>query len=115
MSTVPKKLAVLVCGQLSQPVQRKHGSVERLYREYFEQTAPKGAEFHLDMYDVVSKMEYPAESQIESYDGIIYTGSGTPACLNLPKIQTSIFTNPQVPRRAETISGLRNWLLILRG
>ncbi|KAF9074744.1 class I glutamine amidotransferase-like protein [Rhodocollybia butyracea] len=46
-----------------------------------QRSLPKesGWDFTMDSYDVVHKMEYPAEDKIEGYDAFIYTGSAASA------------------------------------
>ena len=71
-----KKLALLVCGALPVPLLDIHGDYGRIFRRFLLKALPNDTSFTLDPYDVVYKMEYPAEDQIDSYDGILYTGSG---------------------------------------
>jgi len=72
-----KKLALLVCGALPPPLLDIYGDYGRIYRQFLLNALPDDTPFTLDPYDVVYKMEYPADNQIDSYDGVIYTGSGT--------------------------------------
>lgn len=86
MSSTPKKLALLVSGSLVGNLKDIYGDYSEVFRTFLQRALPKDVKFVLDPYDVVFKMEYPPEDQIDSYDGIIMTGSGMPTCSARPDI-----------------------------
>ena len=71
-----KKIALLVCGALPGSLPDTYGHYGPIFRQFLLKSLPNDTSFTLDPYDVVYKMEYPAEDQIDSYDGILFTGSG---------------------------------------
>jgi hypothetical protein len=70
----PKSLALLVCGSLTPNLQDKYGGYTNVYTNFFRTALPKKVDFKLDPYDVQS-MEYPPEDIVDSYDGLVLTGS----------------------------------------
>jgi hypothetical protein len=71
-----KSLALLICGSFTPNLQEKYGDYTRVFTNFFRSAQPKKIDFTLDSYDVVQKMEYPPEDKLDSYDGIVLTGSG---------------------------------------
>lgn len=74
MST-SKSLALLICGSLTPSLHEQYGSYTEIFHEFFESALPRKTVFTLDPYDV-QKFEYPSEDKLNSYDGIVMTGSG---------------------------------------
>lgn len=74
MSTY-KSLALLVCGSLTPNLHETYGDYTNVFHNFFRSALPKNIHFKLDPYDV-QKMEYPPEDMLDSYDGIVLTGSG---------------------------------------
>ena len=74
MST-SKSLALLICGSLTPSLHEQYGDYAEVFRNFFESALPRKTEFTLDPYDV-QKFEYPPEDKLNSYDGIVLTGSG---------------------------------------
>jgi len=77
--TMPKKIALLICGTLPEHIRGTYGDYTVVFTEFLRRSLPQDIEFTLDPYDVVSKMEYPSDDQLDSYDGIMYTGSAASA------------------------------------
>ncbi|RDB26710.1 putative glutamine amidotransferase-like protein C13C5.04 [Hypsizygus marmoreus] len=78
-SSSPTKLALLVCGSLTGSLKDTYGDYTAVFGEFLQRALPKDVKFILDPYDVVFKMEYPPEDKIDTYEGIIYTGSAASA------------------------------------
>ncbi|KAF5381610.1 hypothetical protein D9615_005476 [Tricholomella constricta] len=75
-----KKLALLVSGKLPEGVRATYRDYSVVFKDFLRCSLPKDVEFTLDPYDVVNKMEYPSDEQLDAYyDGIIYTGSAASA------------------------------------
>jgi len=77
-----KKIALLISGNLPENLRGTYGDYGVVFTEFLRSSLPKDVEFTLDPYDVV-KMEYPSDDQLDSYDGILYTGSAASAYENL--------------------------------
>ncbi|KAG5642261.1 hypothetical protein DXG03_003338 [Asterophora parasitica] len=76
------RLALLVTGSPPEPVRAEYGDYSVIYTKWLRASLPQGstATFTLDPYDVVHKMEYPSDAQLDGYyDGILYTGSAASA------------------------------------
>jgi hypothetical protein len=70
-----KSLALFICGSLTPNLQETYGDYTDVFTKFFRSALPKKIDFTLDPYDV-QKMEYPPEDKLDSYDGIVLTGSG---------------------------------------
>ena len=75
--TTTTKIALFLCGNLSEEAYEQHGDFTAIYSRYLQETAPKSTQYTIDTYDVVKEMVYPSEEQEDSYSCIILTGSGT--------------------------------------
>lgn len=71
-----KSLALFICGSLTPNLHENYGDYTQVYTAFFRSALPKRLDFTFDSYDVVRKMEYPSEDLLDSYDGIVLTGSG---------------------------------------
>lgn len=71
-------LALLICGSLTGKLYAEHGDYSVVFTRFFQSSLPSGsnADFILDPY-YVQKMEYPSDDQVDTYDAIVLTGSGT--------------------------------------
>ncbi|KAF5383389.1 hypothetical protein D9757_006079 [Collybiopsis confluens] len=90
---VTKSIALLVCDTPIPEVVAEHGEYPGIFTELMQKSLPEGSEdwdFKLDAYDVVTKMEYPSEDEIESYDAFMYTGSAASAYANIEWIHKLI-------------------------
>ncbi|KAF8066792.1 class I glutamine amidotransferase-like protein [Lyophyllum atratum] len=85
-----KKIALLVSGNLPESTRATYGDYTVVFTEFLRRSLPKDVDFTLDPYDVVSNMEYPTDDQLDSYDGIMYTGSAAAAYENLEWINKLI-------------------------
>lgn len=81
------RLALLICGSLTPNLQEEYGDYTAVFSNFFRSALPKKIDFTLDSYDVVQKMEYPQEDKLDSYDGIVLTGSGNPLFVPKQRIQ----------------------------
>ncbi|KAJ7182672.1 class I glutamine amidotransferase-like protein [Mycena crocata] len=76
-----KSVALLICDTPMPSVIGVHGDYHVLFTELLHASAKQHGitdiedKCKLDAYDVVHKMEYPTDTQLESYDGILITGS----------------------------------------
>ncbi|GLB41054.1 putative class I glutamine amidotransferase-like protein [Lyophyllum shimeji] len=76
---MPKKIALLISGSLPENLQATYGDYGAVFKDFLRRSLPKDdVGFTLDPYDVV-KLEYPSDDQLDSYDGIMYTGSAASA------------------------------------
>ena len=71
-----KSLALLICGSLIPSLHDKYGGYTDVFTTFFRSASRKELDFKLDPYDVVQKMTYPSDDLLDSYDGIVLTGSG---------------------------------------
>jgi hypothetical protein len=81
------RLALLICGSLTPNLQEEYGDYTAVFSNFFRSALPKKIDFTLDSYDVVQKMEYPQEDKLDSYDGIVLTGSGNSLFVPKQRIQ----------------------------
>jgi len=87
-STTPA-IALLLCDTPLPAVVAEHGDYTTIFNALLTVTVPirnpEGpAPFRLDSFDVVNKMEYPSDDDLDQYDAIMMTGSGaSAACLVL--------------------------------
>jgi hypothetical protein len=73
----PIRIALLACDTPMNVVREVHGDYLTIFSNLLTRSLPPGADkdiFVLDNYDVVNKMEYPADA--EKYDALLITGSG---------------------------------------
>jgi hypothetical protein len=71
------RLALLVCDIPIPAVVEDHGEYPVIFNRLFRTSLPGGlVDFALDSYDVRYAMEYPMGSVLDTYNGIIVTGSG---------------------------------------
>jgi hypothetical protein len=70
------RLALLVCDTPIPAVVKDHGEYPVIFNRLFRKSLPDGLDFALDSYDVRCAMEYPTEGVLDTYNGIIITGSG---------------------------------------
>jgi hypothetical protein len=71
------RLALLVCDIPIPAVVKDHGEYPMIFNRLLRASLPAGlVDFTLDSYDVRYAMEYPTASVLDTYDGIIITGSG---------------------------------------
>ena len=72
------KLALLVCDTPIPSVVSTSGDYPVIFKEHLRKSIPSNSalDFTLDSFDVVHKQEYPTLDQEDTYEGVIYTGSG---------------------------------------
>ncbi|KAG6830590.1 hypothetical protein H0H87_007587 [Tephrocybe sp. NHM501043] len=76
------RIALLVSGSLHESIAATHGQYPRVFHRFLQDSLPPHApstHFTLEPYDVVHKMEYPSEEQLDGYDALMYTGSAANA------------------------------------
>lgn len=76
MAPTPIRIALLSCDTPIDPVRQLHGDYLDIFSSLLTRSLPPGVDkdiFVLDNYDVVHKMEYPAEN--DAYDALLITGS----------------------------------------
>ncbi|CAE6489221.1 unnamed protein product [Rhizoctonia solani] len=88
-------LALLICDTPIPTVQAAHGTYLDIFRTHLQKSlestlesqaqAIDSVQFTLDGYDVV-KQDYPDDAKLETYDGIVLTGSASSAYAPLPWI-----------------------------
>lgn len=69
----PIRLAILLCDTPAPPVLKEDGDYYKIFDAWLRAASPS-ADFTLEAFDVVNKMEYPPEDF--KHDGILLTGSG---------------------------------------
>ena len=70
-------LALLVCDIPLPVVVKEHGEYPKIFETFLRASLPDGlSTFKLDPYDIRYAMEYPKEDVLDTYDGVIITGSG---------------------------------------
>jgi hypothetical protein len=73
------RIALLVADTPIPTVLQAQGDYEAIFTRLFEASKPADVpQFRLDAFDVRTKMEYPPESILDEYAGIVITGSGAP-------------------------------------
>lgn len=78
---MPKSIALLICDTPLPEVVAAHGDYHVMFTALLHAAggelgiADIADQCTLDPYDVVTKMEYPTEEQLNTYDGILITGS----------------------------------------
>ncbi|KAI0266443.1 class I glutamine amidotransferase-like protein [Gloeopeniophorella convolvens] len=78
------RLALLVCDIPIPAVVADYGEYPRIFRELFRASLPQDlADFVLDPYDVRYTMTYPSEVALDTYDGVVITGSAASAYENV--------------------------------
>ncbi|KAF7377683.1 Glutamine amidotransferase type-1 domain-containing protein [Mycena sanguinolenta] len=81
-----KSIALLICDTPMPSVVEEHGDYHVLFTNLLHAAGKQlgideiADKCKLDPYDVVTKMEYPTDEQLEAYDGILITGSKANAC-----------------------------------
>ena len=71
------RLALLVCDTPLPAVVKDYGEYPAIFGRLFRTSLPDGiADFALDPYDVRNAKEYPKMDILDTYDGIVITGSG---------------------------------------
>ncbi|TFK37013.1 class I glutamine amidotransferase-like protein [Crucibulum laeve] len=94
MSSNPSKpisLALLVCGALQGKVYAENGDYLAVFSRFLDASLPDASsspssssiKFTLDPYDVVESMTYPTDAQLDTYDGLLITGSAASAYENV--------------------------------
>ena len=77
MATKDLCLALLVCDIPIPAVVQDHGEYPMIFKRFLRASLPDGlSAFTLDSYDIRYAMEYPKEDVLDTYDGIIISGSG---------------------------------------
>jgi hypothetical protein len=70
-------LALLVCEVLGPELVENHGEYSMIFDRLFRASLPDGlSDYAMHPYDVRNAMEYPPVDTLDTYDGIIITGSG---------------------------------------
>ncbi|KAG5634950.1 hypothetical protein H0H81_000222 [Sphagnurus paluster] len=84
---MPTKIALILSAEIPDPLISEFGNYHSLFHKLLRLSHPVlGTEFVLDPYDVVHKMEYPSEEQLDSYyDALLYSGS--PAAASSDKLE----------------------------
>lgn len=83
-----KRIALLVSGNIPESIRGTYGDYTVVFKAFLKRSLPTNTEFILDPFDVATKMEYPSDEQLDTYDGILYTGSGKPVKALDPKHPT---------------------------
>lgn len=81
MSPTPIRIALLTCDTPIDAVRDVHGDYYVMFSTLLTRALPSTVNkenYVLDNYDVVNRMEYPAEH--EEYDALLITGSGESRC-----------------------------------
>ncbi|TFY80860.1 hypothetical protein EWM64_g3151 [Hericium alpestre] len=88
MSPAPAiRLALIVCDTPPPPIVRADGDYPHIFTTLLRASLPDGVtDFVLDTYDVKDKMEYPSDEALDTYRGIIITGSAASAYEDIPWI-----------------------------
>jgi hypothetical protein len=74
-TSIPQ-LALLVCDVPLPEVVKDHGEYPIIFDRLFRTALPDGySDFALHPYDVRNAKEYPPMDELDTYDGIIITGS----------------------------------------
>jgi hypothetical protein len=77
MATRIPRLALLVCDIPIPAVRKEQGEYPTIFDRLFRNSLPDGlADFAFDPYDVRYAKEYPQMDVLDTYDGIVITGSG---------------------------------------
>lgn len=77
MATRIPRLALLLCDTPIPEVKKDHGEYPMIFGRLFRTSLPDGiADFVMDPYDVRNAKEYPEMDILDTYDGIVITGSG---------------------------------------
>ena len=77
MATKDPRFALLVCDIPLPAVVKDHGEYPRIFETFLRASLPDGlSAFTLDPYDIRYAMEYPKEDVLDTYDGVIISGSG---------------------------------------
>jgi hypothetical protein len=75
--TKDPRLALLVCDIPIPAVVKDHGEYPTIFERFLRTSLPDGlSTFTLDSYDIRYAMEYPKEDVLDTYDGVIISGSG---------------------------------------
>ena len=81
MVTGVPHLALLVCEVLGPELVDNHGHYSMIFDRLFRSSLPdKFPDYTMHPYDVRNAMEYPPMDTLDTYDGIIITGSGNALC-----------------------------------
>jgi len=76
VSTSTPQLALLVCDVPIPEVVKHHGEYPIIFDRLFRTSLLDGLlDFALDPYDVRNAKEYPPMDKLDTYDGVIITGS----------------------------------------
>jgi hypothetical protein len=77
MATRIPRLALLLCDTPIPEVKKDYGEYPTIFGRLFRTSLPDGiADFAMDPYDVRNAKEYPKMDILDTYDGIVITGSG---------------------------------------
>jgi hypothetical protein len=105
----PIHLAVLLCDTPAPPVLKEDGDYHKIFDTWLRGVSPS-ADFTLEAFDVVNKMEYPSEDA--KYDGILLTGSGQPSYLSTAStFRSDALSQPLL--HTKTLNGSISWWGIL--
>ncbi|KAE9402593.1 hypothetical protein BT96DRAFT_543070 [Gymnopus androsaceus JB14] len=82
-------IALLICESLIPLIGTEHGDQPKIFEDMMRKSFPKSQlsldalddvdYLTMDSYDVVHKMEYPSEEQIDGYDAVMCSGSAANA------------------------------------
>ncbi|KAL1914655.1 uncharacterized protein VTP21DRAFT_8066 [Calcarisporiella thermophila] len=87
----PIRIALLVTGQLSQPIAHRTGQYPDVFKKWLETAAEQiGCHIEMNAYDVKNEGVYPSDEDLRSYDAIMMTGSAASAYDDIPWIKTLI-------------------------
>ncbi|KAG6911004.1 hypothetical protein DXG01_005419 [Tephrocybe rancida] len=79
----PIRIALIVSGSLPENLSATYGQYSVVFSRFLQDSLPDSdkdkVEFKIEPFDVVHKMEYPSEAQLDSYDALMYTGSAASA------------------------------------
>lgn len=80
--SITKSIALLICDTPVPEVLDNYGDYHQIFTSLMTASLPGGtnlASYKLDPYDVVHRMEYPSDDELDRYDGIMITGSAASA------------------------------------
>lgn len=77
---------MLVAGLLPPNAEEAYGDYSEVYTTWLRRSLPPGTDLVVHSFDVVHKMKYPCEDEIDSYDAVMITGSASSAYEDVPWI-----------------------------
>ena len=114
MATKDPRLALLVCDIPIPAVVKDHGEYPIIFERFLRASLPDGlSAFTMDSYDIRYAMEYPKEDILDTYDGIIISGSGEFILLSNRRVDPNCFVAASAYEDFEWIKRLVSWVASL--